>query len=86
MVGRLPYVHFTNRFVRGQGSFAYVVVLAVVLAFTAFYTQEMLAIGFTVYALSAPARVLWLVWRRRYRASASTTANRARSSARSWLI
>ncbi len=65
MVSRLPYVHAANRYFRGQGSFAYVVTLAVILAFAAFYPQEVLAVGFTIYALSAPMRWVWVVWRRR---------------------
>ncbi len=65
MVSRLPYVHATNRYLRGQGSFAYIVVMMVVLVLAVFYTQEVLAVGFTVYALSAPVRWLWLVWRKR---------------------
>lgn len=67
MVSRLPYVHATNRYLRGQGSFAYVVVMMVLLVLAVFYTQEVLAVAFTVYALSAPARWVWLVGRRRWK-------------------
>jgi len=67
MVSRLPYLHATNRYLRGHGSFAYVVVMMMILVLAVFYTQESLAVAFTVYALSAPARWVWLVWRRSWK-------------------
>ncbi len=65
MVSRLPYVHAANRYVRGDGSFGYLVKAAIILIFVVFYTHEALAIGFTAYALSAPSRSLLRLWQRK---------------------
>lgn len=67
MVSRLPYTHFVNRYLKRHVSFRYVVILAIILVFAAFYRKEALAIGFTVYALSAPCRALFLRWRHKKR-------------------
>jgi len=67
MVSRLPYIHVANKYVRGHASFAYIVMMATILAFAVFFPQEALAIGFTTYAVSAPARSVWLIYKRRTR-------------------
>lgn len=58
MVSSLPYVHVTNRYIRGRRSFAYVARVVVLLALAVWWPQETLAVAFTAYALSAPFRVL----------------------------
>jgi CDP-diacylglycerol--serine O-phosphatidyltransferase len=65
MVSNIPYVHFANRYFRGPRNFAYLVrvVAILVLAITAF--QYVIAVGFTIYALSGPVRLLWSRFRRR---------------------
>lgn len=68
MVSSLPYVHFTNRYIRGGKSFHYVAGIVVLLGLAVWWTQELLALVFTTYALSAPVRMLtWRVrrWLRR---------------------
>ncbi len=58
MVSSIPYIHFTNRYVRGRRPFDYIfrVALVLVAAITAF--QFTMALAFTVYALSGPVRLL----------------------------
>jgi CDP-diacylglycerol--serine O-phosphatidyltransferase len=63
MVSNIPYIHFTNRFVRGPRDFPYIVRLVVVLAIAVWWFQESLALAFTIYALSGPTRML--LWRMR---------------------
>ena len=71
MVSNIPYFHFANRYFRGPRSFGYVVRLVVILVLVLVVgPQYMIAIGFTVYALSGP---MWLAthrWRRRIAAPA----------------
>ena len=64
MVSNVPYLHFANRYFRGPRSFAYVVRLVVILALGVWFPQYMLALGFTVYALSGPAWLITHRWRR----------------------
>ena len=58
MVSSIPYIHFTNRYVRGRRPFDYIfrVVIVLVAAITAF--QFTMALAFTAYALSGPVRLL----------------------------
>ncbi len=65
MVSSIPYVHATNRFVRGQHSFTYVVRFAVLLFLLVWWLEETLAILFTTYAFSGPVRLLILKIRNR---------------------
>ncbi|MCP3904074.1 MAG: hypothetical protein GY715_10610 [Planctomycetes bacterium] len=66
MVSSMPYIHFANRYLRGQRSFGYVARLVIPLALAVWWFQETLAVAFTTYALSAPVR-LGLAWLRRLR-------------------
>lgn len=63
MVSNLPYVHVVNRYMRGHGSFGYVVRLSILLVIAIFAFELTLAVCFTAYALSAPIRTS-LRWRR----------------------
>jgi len=76
MVSSIPYIHFTNRFVRGKRTFDYIVriVIVLVLVITAF--QITMAVAFTVYALSGPVRfgVKWLRSRGSPAAGSATAA------------
>lgn len=58
MVSSIPYVHFTNRYIAGRRSFAYLVRLVVPLLLLLVWVQETLAVAFTIYAVSGPLRVL----------------------------
>lgn len=58
MVSSIPYVHFTNRYIRGPRSFAYVVRLVFPMALAVWWPQEILALLFTAYALSGPAQLV----------------------------
>lgn len=58
MVSNIPYLHFTNRFVRGPRDFAYIVRIVVVLAIAIWWFQVTLAAAFMIYALSGPFRLL----------------------------
>ncbi|MFG0329996.1 MAG: CDP-alcohol phosphatidyltransferase family protein [Phycisphaerales bacterium] len=58
MVSRLPYVHVTNRYIRGDANFGYIVRITIIALSAVFFTTEILAIAFTLYALSAPTRSL----------------------------
>ncbi len=68
MVSDIPYVHVTNRFVRGQRSFAYVARLIVPLALLVWFLQITLAVAFTAYALSGPLHLMIIRFRRQRRA------------------
>jgi CDP-diacylglycerol---serine O-phosphatidyltransferase len=74
MVSNIPYIHFTNKFVRGSRDFPYIVRLVVVLALAIWLPQIMLALAFTVYALSGPLRMLSMRLRRHRSAGPSPTA------------
>ncbi len=65
MVSNISYVHVTNRFVRGRRSFAYAARLIVPFALLVWFLEETLAVAFTGYALSGPARLLVARFRRR---------------------
>lgn len=65
MVSSIPYVHATNRFVRGQHSFTYVVRFVVLLVLLVWWLEQTLAILFTAYALSGPVLLLIQKIRRR---------------------
>lgn len=65
MVSNIPYIHFANRYFRGPRSFAYIVRLVVILALAIWWFQFTIAIGFTVYALSGPTRLIWSKLKRR---------------------
>ena len=65
MVSNSSYVHVTNRFVRGRRSFAYAARLIIPLALLVWFLEETLAVAFTGYALSGPARLLVARFRRR---------------------
>jgi CDP-diacylglycerol--serine O-phosphatidyltransferase len=57
MVSNIPYIHFANRYFRGPARFPYIVRVVVVLGLSIWWFQEMLALAFTVYALSGPAKL-----------------------------
>ena len=65
MVSSIPYVHATNRFVRGQHSFTYVVRFVLLLVLLIWWLEETLAVLFTAYALSGPVLLLIQKIRRR---------------------
>ena len=65
MVSNISYVHVTNRFVSGRRSFAYAARLIVPLALLVWFLEETLAVAFTGYALSGPARLIVARLRRR---------------------
>jgi CDP-diacylglycerol---serine O-phosphatidyltransferase len=65
MVSNIPYIHFANRYFRGPRDFGYIVRVVVILALAIWWFQFVVAIGFTVYALSGPARLLWTKFKRR---------------------
>jgi len=67
MVSSIPYVHVTNRYVRGPRSFAYVARIVIPLGLALWWFQEILALTFTVYALHGPTRLLMSRLRRRRR-------------------
>jgi CDP-diacylglycerol--serine O-phosphatidyltransferase len=64
MVSNIPYLHFTNRFVRGPRDFPYIVRTVIILAFAIWWFKYTLAAAFTAYALSGPWRMLWRMRRR----------------------
>lgn len=66
MVSSIPYVHATNRFVRGQHSIKYVVRFVVLFALLVWWLEYTLAILFTAYAFSGPIRLLYLKIRKRH--------------------
>ncbi len=65
MVSNISYVHVTNRFVRGRRSFAYAARLILPFALLVSFLEETLAVAFTAYALSGPARLIVARFRRR---------------------
>ncbi len=72
MVSDIPYLHFTNRFVRGPRDFGYIVRIVVALALAIWWFQVVLALAFTVYAMSGPFRVLLRYFRRTHGEGAHT--------------
>lgn len=64
MVSSMPYIHFMNRYIRGRRSFAYVARIVIPIFLAIWWFPEMLALGFTVYAASAPVRLALLRLRR----------------------
>jgi len=64
MVSAIPYIHFTNRFIRGTKSYTYIARVVIVLALAIWWLQESLAIAFTAYALSGPAVMIFQRFRR----------------------
>lgn len=77
MVSDIPYVHVTNRFVRGQRSFAYVARLIVPLALLVWFLQITLAVTFTAYVLSGPVRLTIVRLRRKSRAESKHSTDSA---------
>ncbi|MCH7545189.1 MAG: CDP-alcohol phosphatidyltransferase family protein [Planctomycetes bacterium] len=65
MVSSIPYIHFVNRYVRGQRNFGYVAGIVIIIVVSAPWFQEVLAVAFTVFALSGPMRLLINHLRRR---------------------
>lgn len=65
MVSSLPYAHVINRYLRGGRSFAYVVYIVVPLVMLIWFFHYVVAVGFCLYALSAPTWGLWRWLRRR---------------------
>lgn len=61
MVSRLRYVHLANRFLRGRVGIRKVANIVIVGLMLAVWPQESLALGFTLYALSAPAQWFWRI-------------------------
>ncbi|MCL4211693.1 MAG: CDP-alcohol phosphatidyltransferase family protein [Phycisphaerales bacterium] len=59
MVSSIPYVHVTNRYLRGPQSFAYIARIVIVLALAVWWLQVTLAVVFATYAASGPVRLLW---------------------------
>ncbi len=58
MVSSIPYAHITNRYLYGSRSFGYVVRIVVLIALAVWFTQETLAVVFTIYVLSGPIQLL----------------------------
>ncbi len=54
MVSEVPYVHFGSKILQGRGGFPYVFGILLFFALLTKYPQEVLALGFAVYALSGP--------------------------------
>lgn len=75
MVSSVPYVHVTNRYVRGPRAFPYVVRVVVLLAIAVWWFQESLALAFTVYALSGPVRLYWSRYHHRHGAASTLDAH-----------
>lgn len=65
MVSSIPYIHIVNRYVRGQRNFGYVAGIVIIIVVSAPWFQEVLAVAFTVFALSGPMRLLINHLRRR---------------------
>lgn len=57
MVSSIPYIHFINRYIRGTRPFGYVAVLVILVMMLAVWLQEVLALTFTMFALSGPVRL-----------------------------
>jgi len=73
MVSSIPYIHFVNRYIRGRRSFAYVARLIFILFLAIWWFQEMLALAFTVYAITSPLRLT--ISRIRRRSAVSTDSS-----------
>jgi CDP-diacylglycerol--serine O-phosphatidyltransferase len=58
MVSSIPYVHFANRYFRGRKNYAYLVRLAIIAVLLIVWFRETVALGFLVYALSGPFRMI----------------------------
>lgn len=63
MVSRLRYVHLINRYLRERAPAEYIAMIVVVVLLVFIHLQGALALGFTLYALSAPVR--WLAAKRK---------------------
>lgn len=59
MVSRLPYSHVVNRHLRNRAPFHYIVIIILVVALSWLQFQTSLAIGFVIYAVSAPLGVVY---------------------------
>jgi len=55
MISNLRYVHVVNRYLRGRGTFSYVALLVIGLILVLVMPIVAAAVGFAVYAVSAPA-------------------------------
>ena len=75
MVSNIPYIHFANRYFKGPRSYGYIVRLVVILALAIWFFQETVAIGFTAYALSGPARLIYNRFKGRRKPAIQITAN-----------
>ena len=64
MVSTLRYPHFANRVLRARRDFPGIVRLVLLIIVGFFLPHIALALGFTVYALSAPAHTVFLLTRR----------------------
>jgi len=69
MVSSIPYVHVINRYVRGRRTFGYVARFVIPFCLAIWWFQEVLAFGFTMYAISSPLRLTVSRIRRRVRGS-----------------
>lgn len=67
MVSTVRYAHFVNRVLRAKRDFAGFVRLVPIVIVAVFFPHIVLAVGFTLYALSAPLWSLWLILRHRGR-------------------
>jgi CDP-diacylglycerol--serine O-phosphatidyltransferase len=74
MVSTIRYAHLINRYLRGRKDFAFMVRVVVPIIPLLLWFQATLAIGFTLYALSGPARAGWLLLLRRRRAAGTPAA------------
>lgn len=77
MVSNVRYVHVVNQYLRGKRDFAYVVKIVIPLILLVWWPHQMLAVGFTVYALSGPARYVWLRIKRGRGSAGGSAAQRA---------
>jgi CDP-diacylglycerol--serine O-phosphatidyltransferase len=59
MVSRLPYSHVVNRHLRNRAPFHYIVIIVLIAALSWLQFQTSLAIGFVIYAASAPIGVVY---------------------------
>ena len=72
MVSSLRYVHVTNRYLRGQKSFGYVVRLVVPIVLAIWWFQETVALFLTAYVCSGPITSAARRLRRTHTKSAET--------------
>jgi len=61
MVSTIGYIHFANRYIRGSRSFAGIVRIIIPLLLAIWWFQEVMAIAFTAYVLSGPARIAYRI-------------------------